>query len=103
MSPILVWEGTGDVPNFCPEGCGGITEDPYGGPCKACWDAVGKVPDTGDDYDGIDDDPRCTMCGGEVWVECDDPIQCTYPRCDGETHQCSACNGTGLAEHQVMW
>jgi hypothetical protein len=21
----------------CPEGCGGLTEDPYGGPCSACW------------------------------------------------------------------
>lgn len=31
-----------EVPNFCPEGCGGLTEDPYGGPCKACWRAVGR-------------------------------------------------------------
>lgn len=51
MSPILVWEGTGDVPNFCPQGCGGLTEDPYGGPCQACWDAAGKSTDEhqGDD------------------------------------------------------
>ena len=28
MSPLLTWEGTGEVPNFCPEGCGGITEEP---------------------------------------------------------------------------
>jgi hypothetical protein len=27
----------------CPMGCGRTTEDVYGGPCKACWDAV---PDT---------------------------------------------------------
>lgn len=40
MSPLLTWEGTGDVPNFCPEGCGGITEDVYGGPCKTCWAEV---------------------------------------------------------------
>jgi hypothetical protein len=31
-----------DVPEgfdfaWCPQGCGGTTEDPYGGPCKACW------------------------------------------------------------------
>lgn len=39
--PILTWEGPADqMPNFCPEGCGGVTEDPYGGPCKACWRAV---------------------------------------------------------------
>lgn len=24
----------------CPNGCGRTSEDPYGGPCKACWDAV---------------------------------------------------------------
>jgi hypothetical protein len=24
----------------CPMGCGRTTEDVYGGPCKACWDAV---------------------------------------------------------------
>ena len=41
MSPLLVWEGPEDeMPNFCPQGCGGVTGDPYGGPCQACWDAV---------------------------------------------------------------
>lgn len=24
----------------CPQGCGRTSEDPYGGPCRACWDAV---------------------------------------------------------------
>ena len=43
MSPLLVWEGAGEVPNFCPEGCGGITEDVYGGPCKACWARVDEL------------------------------------------------------------
>jgi hypothetical protein len=46
VSPLLVWEGPADeMPSFCPQGCGGITEDPYGGPCTACWDAVGTEPD----------------------------------------------------------
>lgn len=41
MSPLLTWEGPADeMPSFCPNGCGGVTEDPYGGPCQACWDAV---------------------------------------------------------------
>lgn len=22
----------------CPMGCGGLTEDPYGGPCDRCWE-----------------------------------------------------------------
>jgi hypothetical protein len=47
VSPILTWEGPADeMPNFCPNGCGGVTEDPYGGPCKACWDAVGSDDET---------------------------------------------------------
>jgi hypothetical protein len=24
----------------CPEACGNFTEDPYGGPCRACWRAI---------------------------------------------------------------
>ena len=44
MSPVFTWEGpAGEMPAFCPNGCGGVTEDPYGGPCKACWNAVGKT------------------------------------------------------------
>jgi hypothetical protein len=62
------------------------------------------LPDIdGDPYDGDDDDPRCTICGGEVWVECDDPIQCCTPGCDGEMHPDPACGGTGLYVHQVIF
>jgi hypothetical protein len=50
-----------------------------------------------------DDDESCSRCGGEIWVECDDPIQCTYAGCDGEMHPDPACQGTGLAENQVLW
>jgi hypothetical protein len=54
--------------------------------------------------DTYDDDERCSICGGHPdEQECDDPIQCCDPRCDGETHPCSACNGTGLAKHQWLW
>lgn len=28
----------------CPEGCGGLTEDEAGGPCKACWDKLDDPP-----------------------------------------------------------
>jgi hypothetical protein len=59
-----------------------------------------------DDYgpdDFADDDPSCTWCGGEQWTECDDPIQCTYARCDGEFHPCPACCGAGLGRHQRLW
>jgi hypothetical protein len=56
-----------------------------------------------DPYDD-DEDRACTHCGGEPDMqECDDPIQCTEPRCDGTWHPCVACNGTGLAEHQWLW
>jgi hypothetical protein len=44
------------VPNFCPQGCGGITEDVYGGPCKACWAKVDARPDVDDDPDDEYDD-----------------------------------------------
>jgi len=44
------------------------------------------------------------LTGGEPEMqECDDPIQCCDPRCDGQWHPCAACNGTGLAKHQVIW
>ncbi len=46
---------------------------------------------------------RCSWCGGDIWTECDDPIQCCDPRCDGEMHPCTACLGTGLASRQVIW
>jgi len=61
---------------------------------------------------GIDEDydfddaagDSCTWCGGEWYLqECDDPIQCGDPRCDGRWHPCAACNGTGLASEQWCW
>lgn len=53
-----------------------------------------------------DDEPDepCSWCGGQPDVqECDDPIQCCDPRCDGVWHPCTACNGTGRASQQVVW
>lgn len=32
------------TPDPCPMGCGELTEDPYGGPCRACWAAVDQAP-----------------------------------------------------------
>lgn len=53
-------EGT---PDPCPNACGGLTEDPYGGPCKACWANVRADP--------------CRHCGSAY---CDsDCLQETYP------------------------
>lgn len=56
-------------------------------------------------WDGDDwDNEPCSHCGGEWYLqECDDPIQCCDPRCDGQWHPCVACQGTGLAKNQVMW
>lgn len=57
-----------------------------------------------DGWDLGDDDPACTICGGEPWAtECDDPIQCCKRGCDGVSHGCDACGDTGLAKHQTMW
>lgn len=54
------------------------------------------------DYDDGDDRERdCTHCGGEPFmVECDDPIQCCKPGCDGTWHGCDSCNDTGLRSEQ---
>ena len=35
-------------PQMCPQGCGRTTEDPYGGPCQHCWNAL--------DDDDLEDD-----------------------------------------------
>jgi hypothetical protein len=56
-----------------------------------------------DPYDGEEGDGACTHCGGDIWVECDDPIQCTYPSCDGELHMDPACNFTGKASEQWLF
>lgn len=59
--------------------------------------------DLADDYDDRDD-WECTHCGGEPeMTECDDPLQCCRPGCDGEFHPCVACNGTGLRKHQWLF
>lgn len=51
--------------------------------------------------DDFYDDNTCTWCGGDGWVECDDPIQCCDPDCDGQTCRCKACDGRGF--DQVVW
>jgi hypothetical protein len=57
-----------------------------------------------DPHDGDDDNEPCSHCGGEWYLqECDDPIQCCDPRCDGQWHPCTACQGTGWARNQVIW
>lgn len=48
-----------------------------------------------------DDTPECTWCGGEGIDECDDPIQCMDPACNGEMCTCRGCDGRGHS--QVIW
>jgi hypothetical protein len=36
----------------CPNGCGGPTDDPYGGPCTGCWGRV-LAPGEGDEDGGV--------------------------------------------------
>jgi hypothetical protein len=33
----------------CPQACGRMTEDPYGGPCSHCWAALDAVDDFWDE------------------------------------------------------
>jgi hypothetical protein len=72
---------------------------------ETVWPEWRDDPYPDDDYDPADPDGgHCSVCGGEPYLqECDDPIQCCDPRCDGQFHPCRACNGTGLAKHQTIW
>jgi hypothetical protein len=37
MSPTFIWDlDLDDGRSPCPEGCGGLTEDSYGGACQRC-------------------------------------------------------------------
>ena len=59
-----------------------------------------------DDFQDYDDGWECTMCGGDGYVECNDPIQCCKPHTGNGWDQmcaCSACNGSGLAKDQTIW
>lgn len=63
----LTWEFPADSDAWpCPEGCGGLTEDPAGGPCKRCWDQVpGPNCICGPDSTGEapDERPECPVHG----------------------------------------
>lgn len=58
----IVWENLPDGAQPCPQGCGGLTEDPYGGPCRACWDAVPTPGETRSPYEA--DAAICIGCPG---------------------------------------
>lgn len=57
-----------------------------------------------DDVDvEYDDDLDCTLCGGEGYEECGDPIQCGRRHTPGGWCPCTGCGGSGRAEDQVIW
>lgn len=68
---VVEWQGDVDL-NFCPQGCGGMTEDAAGGPCKACWSTVGRGNGVLADYD------RCNCAGCIGMGPCDDGTECSY-------------------------
>jgi hypothetical protein len=50
---IYTWDLPADSDAWpCPEACGGLTEDPAGGPCKRCWDKVAGPLETSADWAG---------------------------------------------------
>lgn len=73
-------------PDPCPNACGRLTEDPYGGPCKACWDTVGR-----DD----DDYPRCTLVEGRTVCYC--TSRAGRQRRDDEDDRCPYCDSKTCA------
>jgi hypothetical protein len=94
---ILTWEGSADeeVPNFCPQGCGGISEDPYGGPCQRCWDAVGsRHADDDDDYYRQSTTACCPRQTIPDSCGCPDGCACLCRDCDCGTG-CACCDGDG--------
>ena len=50
-----------------------------------------------------DDDDRCSRCGGDGWVECSDPMECTTPHNEYDECQCSSCGGTGQRKDMTIW
>ena len=56
-----------------------------------------------DDMGDPEDGGRCHWCAGDGWVECDDPIQCTYPHNKYGECPCSSCGGSGLAKDMTIW
>lgn len=60
-----------------------------------------------DDWDDWDaDDGTCQTCGGDGITECDDYNSsegCWEPDCDGRSHTCPNCRGSGRAADQTYW
>lgn len=67
------------------------------------------LPREGADHDddwwpADDDDVDCTICAGEGWTDCDDPIQCMAPEHTAMgLCPCLACGGSGLGIDQTVW
>lgn len=61
-------------PDPCPNACGGLTEDPYGGPCKACWAATS-------------------------WPRSDEPDDDACPTCDSMTRDGDLKAGRNAVDH----
>jgi hypothetical protein len=70
-------------------------------------DSIGDA-NVHEDYEDYDPsiDPDCTLCGGDGYTECHDPIQCCRRHFGTDWDQfceCSACGGSGLAKDQTLW
>lgn len=60
-----------------------------------------------DDFGPDDEERECFHCGGEGWVECSNPLECTRQHIGnaiiGQACQCGSCGGSGLAKDMVIW
>lgn len=56
-----------------------------------------------DDDDETDPEAPCLHCGGDGWVQCRDPIQCTRPHNEQDECECASCGGTGLRKDMTIW
>jgi hypothetical protein len=71
-----------------------------------------RTPAEESDFDYDDEDGGdCFHCGGDGWVECNDPIECTRAHRTytggggyfGQLCRCSSCGGSGAAKDMTIW
>jgi hypothetical protein len=57
-----------------------------------------------DDWDDDEDEELdCFHCGGEGYVDCPNPMECTRRHTPDGACPCGSCGGSGLAEDMTIW
>lgn len=62
--------------------------------------------DVHEDHSEFDPEPSCMTCSGDGWEWCEDTDSaegCWESGCNGKSHTCPNCGGTGDAKDQRFW